>query len=98
NPTQGMKEGWLEHCLKEIEELKTMYQSDPEAKRLLDAALKLEGVARHASVHACGVVMTKEPLKNIVPLQYATSQGEAGSKEEVIVTQYEMHAVEDLGL
>ena len=98
NPTQGMKEGWLEHCLKEIEELKTRYQSDPEAKRLLDAALKLEGVARHASVHACGVVMTKEPLKNIVPLQYATSQGEAGSKEEVIVTQYEMRAVEDLGL
>ena len=98
NPTQGMKEGWLAECLKNIEELKTAYQKDPEAKRLIDAAGKLEGVARHASVHACGVVMTKEPLKNIVPLQYATPSGEAGERQEVIVTQYEMHAIEDLGL
>jgi len=42
--------------------------------------------------------MTKEPLKNIVPLQYATPSGEAGERQEVIMTQYEMHAIEDLGL
>ncbi|MDP3785129.1 MAG: DNA polymerase III subunit alpha [bacterium] len=98
NPTQGMKEGWLIQCLKEIGELKEIYKNEPEAKRLIDAALKLEGVARHASVHACGVVMTSEPLKNIVPLQYASSQGESSSAKEVIVTQYEAHAIEDLGL
>ena len=98
NPTQGMKEGWLEHCLEEIEEFKTLYKKDLEAKRLIDAAKKLEGVARHASVHACGVVMSKEPLDNLVPLQYASSQGESNSSKETIVTQYEMHAIEDLGL
>lgn len=98
NPTQGMKEGWLDHCLKEIEELKIFYEKDPEAKRVIDAALKLEGVARHASVHACGVVITNDPLENIVPLQYATPQGESNAPNNVVVTQYEMHAIEDLGL
>ena len=96
NPTQGMKEGWLEECLKNIEELKSVYHRDPEAKRLIDAAMKLEGVARHASVHACGVVITKDPLVNSIPLQYAARGKDADSK--TIVTQYEMHAVEDLGL
>ncbi|MBI2054519.1 MAG: DNA polymerase III subunit alpha [Candidatus Sungbacteria bacterium] len=97
NPTQGMKEGWLIQCLGEVQELKTLYANDPEAKRLIDAALKLEGVARHASIHASGVVIAPEPLENFVPLQYATrSQGQ--SQEEVLVTQYDMHGVEDLGL
>ncbi len=95
NPTQGMKEGWLTQCLEDVEELKNIYKENVEAKRLIDSALKLEGVARHASVHACGVVITKNPLKNIVPLQYATGDENEGA---VIVTQYEMHAIEDLGL
>ncbi|OGF85620.1 DNA polymerase III subunit alpha, partial [Candidatus Giovannonibacteria bacterium RIFCSPLOWO2_02_44_8] len=95
NPTQGMKEGWLAQCLEDVEELKNIYKENAEAKRLIDSALKLEGVARHASVHACGVVITKDPLKNIVPLQYATGDENEGA---VIVTQYEMHAIEDLGL
>src|SRR3989344_1317116 len=96
NPTQGMKEGWLEECLKNIEEFKNAYKNDPEAKRLIDAAMKLEGVARHASIHACGVVITKDPLINSIPLQYAARANAADSK--TIVTQYEMHAIEDLGL
>ena len=96
NPTQGMKEGWLEECLKNIEEFKNAYKNDPEAKRLIDAAMKLEGVARHASIHACGVVITKDPLINSIPLQYAARGKDADSK--TIVTQYEMHAIEDLGL
>lgn len=98
NPTQGMKEGWLDICLKKVGELKKFCEENQDAKRLIDAARKLEGVARHASVHACGVVITSEPLRTLVPLQYATSLGESGAKEEVIVSQYEMHAVEDLGL
>ena len=98
NPTQGMKEGWLEHCLNEIEEFKTIYKNDPEAKRLIDSAKKLEGVARHASVHACGVVITNEPMSESIPLQYATSHGDSDANQQVIVTQYEMHAIEDLGI
>ncbi|MBI4059463.1 DNA polymerase III subunit alpha, partial [Candidatus Giovannonibacteria bacterium] len=88
----------IDESIEQVPELAELYKQNADAKRVLDTAKHLEGVARHASVHACGVVMTKEPLKNIVPLQYAAAQGEAGSKENVIVTQYEMHAIEDLGL
>jgi DNA polymerase-3 subunit alpha len=52
----------------------------------------LEGVARHASTHAAGVVITKDPLNKIVPLQKPTQEDKA------IISQYEMHAIEDLGL
>ncbi len=92
NPNQNEKEGWLEHSVKNVLELKNLYDQDAEAHRLIDAARKLEGVARHASTHACGVVITKDHLTEIVPLQFASQD------DKTIVTQYEMHAVEDLGL
>lgn len=98
---QGEKLGWLKKSLASVKELKSMYERDPEAKRLVDAALKLEGVARHASTHACGVVISPEPLQEFVPLQHAVVHGasktESGANQ-VVVTQYEMHAIEDLGL
>ncbi len=75
-----------------VPELKRMYAENPEAKHLLDAAQKLEGTVRHASVHACGVVISPEPLTNFVPLQKAP-QG-----EDAIITQFDFHCVEDLGL
>jgi DNA polymerase-3 subunit alpha len=92
NPTQGMKEGWLDECLKKVQELKVIYDSNPEAKKLIDTARHLEGVARHASVHACATVIAKDPLMERVPLQFAPGE------ESIIITQFEMHAVEDLGL
>jgi DNA polymerase-3 subunit alpha len=94
---------FLKHDIEKIPELKARYENDEEAKRLLDAAVKLEGVARHASTHACGVVITPMPLIDFVPLQYATragnkkNNGERG-EDKSLVTQYEMHAIEDLGL
>ncbi|MDO8600212.1 MAG: DNA polymerase III subunit alpha [bacterium] len=110
NPTQGEKTGWLKKTLETVTEFKELYERDPEAKRLIDSAMKLEGVARHASTHACGVVITPKPLTEYLPLQYATRRQErtkgktatnttGGTEpEKAIVTQYEMHAVEDLGL
>ncbi|MDE2018822.1 MAG: DNA polymerase III subunit alpha [Patescibacteria group bacterium] len=92
NPTQGMKEGWLDECLKRVEDLKAIYSSNEEAKKLIDTARHLEGVARHASVHACGTVIAKDPLDERVPLQFAPQD------KEILITQFEMHAVEDLGL
>lgn len=86
----------LDEALANVEELHSIYESDPPTKRLMDTARKLEGVVRHASTHACGVVITKDPLTDVLPLQYATSG--AGEKSKSLVTQYEMHAVEDLGL
>ncbi len=82
----------LETALKQVPEFREIYEQDPKATKLIDFGMKLEGVARHASTHACGVVISKEPLEDIVPLQHPTQS------DKEIVTQYEMHAIEDLGL
>ncbi len=82
----------LEESLKNVAELKELYQKNPDAKKIIDAAKHLEGVARHASVHACGIVVSKEPLTDFVPLQRSPQDLNA------IVTQFEMHSIEDLGL
>lgn len=95
NPNQGHKENYLQTCLETVPELKDAYATDPDVKRLIDAAQKLEGVVRHSSTHACAVVITKDPLPTIIPLQYATGKED---KKESLVTQFEMHAVEDLGI
>lgn len=82
----------LSEALDEVDELKQLYKTDERAKRIIDAAKRLEGVARHASVHACGTVIAAEPLPRRVPLQHAPQD------ENVTLTQFEMHAIEDLGL
>ena len=71
--------------------LREMYESDPAVKEVVDVARGLEGLRRQDSIHAAAVVIAPEPLTNIVPVQ---RKGE-GSE---IVTQFEMHGVEDLGL
>lgn len=82
----------LAEAIKKVEELKGAYDSDEDARRLLDMAQKLEGVARHTSTHACAVIITRDPLTDHVPLQYSSSD------PDIIISQYSMHPVEDLGL
>lgn len=82
----------FEKALESADELKRIYEGDPAAKRVIDYARKLEGVARHASTHACGILITKDPLTENVPLQHASSS------DKSIVSQYSLHPVEDLGL
>jgi len=82
----------LDKALTDSQEFRQLYESDEQVKKLIDTAMVLEGVARHASTHAAGVVITKDPLNTIVPLQRPTQDDTA------IVSQYEMHAIEDLGL
>jgi DNA polymerase-3 subunit alpha len=72
-------------------ELSTAYRTEPDTKRLLDVARKLEGVARHASVHAAGVVMADKPLVEYTPLQRE-------SKGDRVVTQYDMYTVGEDGV
>ena len=81
----------LEEALKNTD-LAGLYQTNADAKRILDAARHMEGVARHASVHACGIVISESPLTEYLPLQKAPQD------ENTIVSQFEMHSVEDLGL
>jgi len=99
-PMLGENKTTIPKAIKEVKELKDLYDSNPDAKRLLDIAQRLEGVARHASTHACGVVISATALNEIVPLQYVAKSGSTkkGEQQKNIVTQYEMHAIEDLGL
>lgn len=91
NPNQNDKVGFLKKCVVEVDELKQAYNTSHDAKTVIDAAMRLEGVARHSSTHACAVVITPKPLTDYLPLQ-------RGTEENDIVTQFEGHAVEALGL
>ncbi len=71
-------------------DFKEMYDTDADIHKLIDMAIKLEGLPRHASMHAAGVVIGREPIDEYVPL----SRG----KEEAITTQYNMTTIEELGL
>ncbi|MFH1427526.1 MAG: DNA polymerase III subunit alpha [Patescibacteria group bacterium] len=82
----------IDEALTNSNELKEIYRGEEAARKILDYARRLEGVARHASTHACGVLITKDPLTNHVPLQYASSA------DRSIVSQYSLHPIEDLGL
>lgn len=78
-------------------ELRAMYETDPDVKRVVDVAKGLEGLKRSDGIHAAAVVITKEPLTEYLPIQRKPDAG--GSPEDApVVTQYEMHGVEDLGL
>jgi len=81
----------LDKALKTEPDLKKEYEQNPDTKRVIDISQRLEGLARHASVHAAGVVIADEPLTNFVPLYKA-----AGSED--IVTQFEGPMVEKVGL
>jgi DNA polymerase-3 subunit alpha len=71
--------------------LRELYDSDPDVARVVDTARGLEGLRRQDSIHAAAVVISPQPLTEIVPIQQKGEDAE-------IVTQYEMHAIESLGL
>ncbi|HCP08439.1 MAG TPA: DNA polymerase III subunit alpha [Candidatus Moranbacteria bacterium] len=86
----------IKEALEDVPEFSNFYNSDKDAKKLIDSAKNLEGVCRHASMHACGVVITKEPVTNYSPLQKITG------KDDGVVTQYSSSTkssyVEKIGL
>jgi len=84
----------IERALQEGPELKQAYGADPAVRKLIDTARELEGVARHASTHAAGVVIASEPLVNIIPLQRPSS----GDPDALPTTQFGMWDVAELGL
>lgn len=77
--------------LEEVPELKEAYKKDPDAREILDMAMKVEGNARHVGVHAAGVVIAPSPVTDFVPIQLDPKGGK-------VITQYDMHAVEEAGL
>jgi len=84
----------IDAALKKGPDLKQAYQAEPAITKLIDTARELEGVARHASTHAAGVVIAAEPLANIVPLQRPSS----GNEDALPTTQFGMWDVAELGL
>lgn len=81
----------LKETLAEVADFKQIYDTDPQAKTLIDMAIRVEGVARHAGTHACGVVVSPVPLDESIPLQFSAQN------DNIVVTQFEMTIIEKLG-
>lgn len=83
----------LEEAIEKVPELRAIYENEPTLRTLIDNAKKVEGIARHSSTHAAGVVIGRDPLIETVPLQRA-----GGKSEGEITTQFPMGQLESLGL
>lgn len=81
----------IDYAIKLIPELKEAYKNEPDTKRIIDLAKKMEGCVRHISVHAAGVVIAPRPLYEFSPIQFDPKGGN-------IITQYDMYSIEDAGL
>ncbi|MCW1949013.1 MAG: DNA polymerase III subunit alpha, partial [Candidatus Shapirobacteria bacterium] len=81
----------IDKALDTTPDLKDLYTTDPDAKKIIDFAKQIEGCARHISVHACAIVVSPTTINEFSPTQLETG----GDKT---ITQYEMHAAEDVGL
>ena len=82
---------------KAASDLRQMYDSDPDVKRVVDVAKGLEGLRRQDSIHAAAVVITRDPLTEYLPIQRKPESGVA-PEDAPVVTQFEMNGVEELGL
>jgi DNA polymerase-3 subunit alpha len=92
SPPAGYEDGW-----KVAAELRTMVAEEPDVEKVTSVAAGLEGLRRQDGIHAAAVVITKDPLTEYLPVQRKPDPG--GNPEDApVVTQYEMHGVEDLGL
>ena len=80
----------LEEALKDSAALQTAYDNEPQVRQVIDTAMRLEGLVRNAGVHAAGVVISPQPLLNLVPLHK--------TKNDEIVTAFDMKAIEKMGL
>ena len=83
----------LAQAAREVDALRSEIEKDPEVKQIVDVGSRLEGLTRHASVHAAGIVITPRRLDDLVPL-YKVTKGD----EEQVMTQWDMNVIEKLGL
>ncbi len=82
----------IKKALSIVPELRQLYETNTDAQDIIDMAQQLEGVARHASTHAAGVVISREPLVNYSPLQHSSRN------DQEVITQYDMYSLEKIGL
>jgi len=81
----------ITHAMELVPELKTAYEKEEDTKKIMDLAMKVEGSARHISVHAAGVVIAPRPITDFTPVQFDPKGGK-------LITQYDMYSIEDAGL
>ncbi len=81
----------IDKAMEMVEELKTAYEEERDTKIIIDIAKRMEGCARHISVHAAGVVISPKPLWEFTPIQFDPKGGK-------MITQYDMYSIEDAGL
>jgi DNA polymerase-3 subunit alpha len=84
----------LEKAMEQTAEMREIYQADAAIRKLVDFAKKVEGIARHASTHAAGIVISKDPLTRHVPLQQVSKSEGSG----LVMTQYGMDNIAKIGL
>jgi len=87
-------------AIEKVPEVAKLYDQDERHQQLFDFAISLEGLSRHAGVHAAGIVIAPGPLDDYVPVCTAESKGSGGGDgdERVVVTQYDMNALEKAGM
>ena len=90
----------IPEAMKKVDELRDLVKSAPVYQRMVDLSARIEGISRHASVHAAGVVIAPGPLSEYVPVCTAPNRGSGSTAEgeSAIITQYEMGALEQVGM
>ena len=90
----------IPEAVKRVDELREAVKSAPVYQRLVDLSARIEGISRHASVHAAGIVIAPGPLSEYVPVCTAPTRGagQAADGESAVITQYEMGALEKAGM
>ncbi|HEU4455388.1 MAG TPA: DNA polymerase III subunit alpha [Longimicrobium sp.] len=88
----------VEEAREKVPEIKELYEKDDRYRQLLDYSSTLEGLSRHSSVHAAGVVIAPGPLDEYVPICTQSTKGSGGNGESIIVTQYDMTCLEKAGM
>ncbi len=90
----------VDEARKKVDELRELVKANPAYERLMDLSSRIEGISRHMSVHAAGVVIAPGPLAEYVPVCTAPTKGAgaAADGEDAIITQYEMGALEKVGM
>ena len=102
-PNQPGKSYTVAEAVEKLADVKKLYEQDDRHRKLFDFSRTLEGLSRHASVHAAGIVIAPGPLDEYVPVcvqqtQAGGANGSAGEAESVVVTQYDMNALDDAGM
>jgi DNA polymerase-3 subunit alpha len=90
----------VEGAIKKIPDVRDLYKKDQRHRQLFDYSMTLEGLSRHASVHAAGIVIAPGPIADYVPvcIQSGKGAGSNGSDEPQVVTQYDMKCLDDVGM